>query len=122
MYEKALAVNGEAWNRRFEGAVLGNLGNLYHDTGRLDFAERTYLLAPATHREVCHARIEGIRLCALALLYLFLGRTEFARSPWREGEAMLRRIGDAQSLRARVEKMREVCAKSGLPPFDDGAS
>ncbi|HEY9237297.1 MAG TPA: tetratricopeptide repeat protein, partial [Burkholderiaceae bacterium] len=74
-------------DRRLEGGVLGNLGGLHHDLGRLSDARRHYERALALARDVGDRRWEGNARCNLGLLYLDELRVDAAA---REFDAALR--------------------------------
>ena len=120
-FEQALAIHREVGNRRFEGITLGSLAGLYGQTGRIEQAGQTYERAIAIQREVGDRHSEGLTLCDYALCLLAQRRHEPARGRWREGTALLQVLKDTAELERRRIDMRDVCAKAGVPPFDEAA-
>ena len=59
VYEEALALARELGDRSSEGAILGNLGLLQHDRGRMTEAREHYQQALASAREGSHRQFEG---------------------------------------------------------------
>ena len=74
--DAALAIHREAGNRRAEGSVLGNLGLLHHEQGRIEQARAHYEAALAIHREMGDRRFEGIVLGNLGNLHGDQGQVE----------------------------------------------
>lgn len=116
-YQQALAIHREVGNRTFEGLGLGNLANLYDETGRRDEAESTFRQALTIHRETKNRRFEGIHTCDYALC-LAARQGANARELWRVGAELLKEVGDKDAVEQKTAKMREACAKAGVPPFD----
>jgi tetratricopeptide (TPR) repeat protein len=65
-----LTLARDTGDRRLEGGVLGNLGGLHHDLGRLGEARTHYERALTLARDVGDRRWEGNARCNLGLLYL----------------------------------------------------
>jgi tetratricopeptide (TPR) repeat protein len=116
--EQALAIHRQAGDRRFEGVALGNLAGVYHDTGRIEQAEKAYEQALAIDRKVVNRHHEGLHLCGFALCLLTLKRPPQARAAWQQGAAILRELGDSTELECRTAIMREACRDAGVTPLD----
>ena len=89
-HENALTIFRELGQRRNEGIVLGNLGNLQAALGRDEQARGLQDAALAIHREGGNRRDEGVALGNLGDLLL-------KRGQWKEAEGCLREaiaIGD----------------------------
>jgi tetratricopeptide (TPR) repeat protein len=117
-YDQALAIHRQVGNRRFQGAVLGYLANLYVDTARAPLAEQAFKEALAAVREAGDRYWEGALLCASAKCLLEMGRAGEAAATWRQGHAILRELDDADELTRVTAAMRKACAKAGVPPFE----
>ncbi len=100
MYQAALAIAREVGNRRREGVVLGFLGALEREQGRLDEARDHYDQALAIHRAVGNRRYEGAVLAHLGDLLAQCGQRDQARALLAVGEAHLRELGENLELAA----------------------
>ena len=80
-YEAALAIFREIGGRRDEGIVLGNLGNLLRELGRMAEAREHYEAAIAINREVGNRREEGIAWLA-GLERHWEGKNNFVHHLW----------------------------------------
>jgi tetratricopeptide (TPR) repeat protein len=97
-YATALAVVREVGNRRFEGVVLGNLGGLHLDLGRIEEARSCLESALVIHREMGSRNAGGIVLRSLALLHAREGKAAQARVELDEAETLLRATDDRLQL------------------------
>jgi tetratricopeptide (TPR) repeat protein len=94
----ALAIAREVGNRRDEGSLLGQLGRLEHEQGRLDRARAAYDEALAIHRALGNRRYEGVVLASLGDLLVAQGRRDEARVLLADGEVLLRGLGEKLDL------------------------
>jgi predicted ATPase/class 3 adenylate cyclase/Tfp pilus assembly protein PilF len=93
-FEQALAVARGTGNRRLEGGIIGNLGNMYEEQGKgldaREYIETALLIA----REVGNRPAEGNTLIKLGILEREQGRTERARANLEDALAISREIGN----------------------------
>jgi predicted ATPase len=90
-YEAALPA---AQDRRLQGAIIGNLGTLDHDTGGFEHAAQRYQAALDIFREVGDVRYEGIFLTNLGVLEQEQGRRTPARKNYERALELLAESGD----------------------------
>jgi predicted ATPase/class 3 adenylate cyclase/Tfp pilus assembly protein PilF len=95
--EQALTLARETRDRRREGSVLFNLGNLHLDQGRMEEARGHLESALAINREVGDRRAEGMALGNLGSLHSDEGRKEEARLHYEAALAIHREVGDHRS-------------------------
>ena len=81
-------------NRRFEGFVLGNLGVLHYNHGRMEEARARYQAALAIAREVGNRRHEGFVLGSVGNLHRDQGRIEEAHAHYAASLSLARDCGD----------------------------
>jgi hypothetical protein len=67
---------------------------------------------------VTNRHTEGSHLCEYGLCLLDLSGPEQASRTWRQGAAILTELKDSAELQRKTWRMREACAKAGVPPFD----
>lgn len=120
-YERALAIHQEVGNRRSEGVVRANLAVRHREAGRLAESELAYQRALAMLRETANRPHEAAHTCGYAVCLLRLGKRAPARAEWTRGAAMLREMGDSAALADCTNEMRQECARTGTPPFDEDA-
>ena len=89
-----LAIHREMGERRHEGAVLCNLGILYHERGRIEETLSCYAAALAIHGEVGDRFREGMTLGNLASMHLDQGRMDEARMDVEAALAIHREVGN----------------------------
>jgi predicted ATPase len=92
-FEEALVLNRQVGSRLGEGVVLGNLGGLDCELGRLEEARVHFEAALAIHREVNDRLYEGVALANLGTLHRIQGRMEEARAHFEAALAIRREIG-----------------------------
>ena len=97
-YEESLAIARETGDRRTEGIALGGIGTCHGDQGRADLALAWFDAALAVHRAIGNRRFEGETLANQGEMLAQLGRLAEARAALRDGETVLREIGDALDL------------------------
>ncbi|MEK7470195.1 MAG: hypothetical protein AAB074_22730 [Planctomycetota bacterium] len=66
------------------------------------------------HVAVRNRRFEGVHRCAHALALLSLGRAAEAAPQWSRGLAILKEIGDADSVERMTGEMRVTCREAGV--------
>jgi tetratricopeptide (TPR) repeat protein len=91
--EQALAIHREVGNRIGEGNVLGNLGNMCCDRGRIEDAQKYYESALAIHRETGNRRAEGLVLGNLGTLFGDIGPIGEAHRYYEAALAIAQEIG-----------------------------
>lgn len=87
-------IHREVGDRRFEGVLLGNMGVMDDEQGRLDRACEHLERALEIHREVGNRRFEAIVLGNLGSVDLEQGRLEEARDQGERALAIHREVGD----------------------------
>jgi predicted ATPase/class 3 adenylate cyclase len=98
LYEAALRIAREMGDRGHEIHVLVDAGHLLLEMGRIDEAASHYEQALVISRALSNHQMEGVALGKLGDLLLGQGRVAEAREKLREGEALLRGLGDALEL------------------------
>ena len=93
-FEQALVLAREPRDRRREGNILGNLGNLRREEGRMDEARQYFEASLAMQRELGNRRAEGVVLGNLSLLHHEQGRIEEARAHYEAALTVHREVGD----------------------------
>jgi len=101
-------VHREVGNRWGEGLVLGNLGSLREEQGRLDAAREHYERALHISLDIGNRRLEGMVLGLLGALAAQQAQGPAATTSLERGEALLREVGD------RLELGRLICARGHL--------
>jgi Tfp pilus assembly protein PilF len=97
-FENALVIHREVGNRGFQGIVLGNMGKLHCEEGRMEAARACFHDALTIHRELGDRRHEGITLGNLSVLLARQGQVREARDGFRTADALLREIDDGSEL------------------------
>lgn len=92
-YEQALAVARKVGDRGSEGSVLGDLGILHADQGRMDEARSCFDAGIAVLRAMHNPLALSNLLCGRALLRHATGRRDEAREDLAEAEALAAHIG-----------------------------
>ncbi|HWN83446.1 MAG TPA: tetratricopeptide repeat protein, partial [Candidatus Udaeobacter sp.] len=111
--DQSLAAAREAHDRRFEGVVLGSLGNLLREQGQMERARAAFEAALAIHRETGHRRLEGVVLSTLGILLRELGQMEIARRHCEEALPIHREIGDRRSEGATLGALGTLHMEQG---------
>jgi len=114
-YESALVIGREVGDRRLEGFLVGALGGLLQDQGDVPGALAQCERALAIHRSTGNRRMEGATLGTLGELLALRGRVEQAREALRNGDEILRGIGDRLKLAMLLCDWARAEAAAGDP-------
>jgi eukaryotic-like serine/threonine-protein kinase len=95
-YQRALALADACGNLRYQGMLLGLLGNLHLQQGSLDEAQIAYARALEIDREISGGR-DGNLLGNLAVLFLMKGSHAESRRCYDQALAAAQRRGDRRS-------------------------
>jgi len=138
-YRAALKIHRETGNRRGEGVVLGQIGELHHALGEFEQAFAHYDEALRIHREVGNRRFEGGVLGALGTLLVGQGQIEAGLQALEAGERLLRQVddplelakllcvksstalagGNADTARSALAEAESISARLGVEPTSD---
>ena len=113
--QDALAVHREVGNRRNEGVVLGSLGILHLEQGRMEEAHTHLQDALAVHREVGNRHFEGYVLGRLARVHALQGALLLATTLLDRGETLAREVGDPTVIAELLSVRAEVAWRGGDP-------
>jgi tetratricopeptide (TPR) repeat protein len=108
----------ETGNVVFEVSARGNLGVVYHRSGKLKAAESELVRAvelASTHND---SRTESYFSCQLALLYVSTGRREAAAALWRAHAANVAATLPAPFVAELEREMVQVCTCAGIPRLE----
>lgn len=115
---RVLPLHREVGNRLFETRALGGLASCLARRDQPELAMVTAEEALAIDREIGNPVEEGIHLCTVGRCLVLLGRLDEAQTTWRRGIAQLREHRVTGMVEYSVTFMREVCAKTGVQPFE----
>ncbi len=99
---------GEVWG---EASVLGNLGLLFMERGRMDEAGKAQEQALALHRSVRHRKGEGIALGNLAVLHRRIGQGARAAQECEDALAIHREVGNRREEGVALGNLGLLCAE-----------
>jgi predicted ATPase len=107
-FESAIALCREIGDRRQAGLVLGNLGMLNVEQGRLDVGRSQVEAALALHRDTGERAEEGIALVNLAGIEQASGRIDEARAKLGAALAIAREVGNRRTEGAVLEALGAI--------------
>jgi tetratricopeptide (TPR) repeat protein len=115
--EQALAIHREVGNRASEGVVLGGLGSLHREQGRMEEARTAFDAGEARLRAVKDAGQLGGLLCGRARLEHAEGQAEAAQAGLEEAEALAVQLGAGEESELGRE-IAETRAALETPPAE----
>ena len=115
LFERALEIHREVGNRRSEGVVLGNLGNLHKLTGSLDRALELYESALEIHKELGNRGHEGNVLGNLGNLHMETGSLDRARRLFESAMEIHRGVGNRRSEGIVLRNLGALHHETGSP-------
>lgn len=96
-----------------EAALLGNLGTVYSDMGRVDEAIDCYEQSLVIHRELGDRQGEGYDLSSLGMVFADLGYVEEAVDYFKQALNVAREIGDRSGEGAELSSLGFAYARLG---------
>jgi CHAT domain-containing protein/tetratricopeptide (TPR) repeat protein len=93
-FEQALVISKEIGERKFEGAILNNIGGVYEDREQYAVALEYYQQALATVKQIDDKELEGATLNNIGLVYLKLGQYTVAIENFQQALAIVKQMGD----------------------------
>lgn len=114
-YEAGLAIARACSNRRWEGGLLGNVGNVRFSLGHVDEARANYEAALQAARDVGDRKFEGNMLSNLGWLHLTQGRPEEGRQLLEPALAIARELGHAYLESNALCNLALACEGIGRP-------
>ncbi len=112
-YERALEIARKNGDKRYEGVILGNLGNAYSDLGEVRKAIEYYEQALGIAREIGDRRGEGNHLGNLGLAYAALGEVRKAIEYYELSLSVYRRLQDDTGQAKQLWNLSQAWEKYG---------
>lgn len=112
-YRAALTIHRETGNRRFEGGVLGNLGELLAARGQIELGLQALQAGEQALREVDDPLDRAKLLCAKGRTALTCGDPASARQALAEAQAIGARLGaePVSDLGRQIEALRSALTR-----------
>jgi tetratricopeptide (TPR) repeat protein len=114
-YEAGLAVARACGNRRWEGGLLGNVGNVRFSLGQVEEAREDYAAALQAARDVGDRKFEGNMLSNLGWLHLTQGHPEEGRQLFEPALEIARELGHAHLESTVLCNLALACEGIGRP-------
>lgn len=121
IYEQALAIRGEGWNRQSKAVVLTGLGLCYWSLGEVARAIDLYEQALTIDREAGNQRAEATDMGNLGLCYRALGQARRAIGLYEQSLAIHRETSDRQGEAADLCRLGDGYLDLGQTTRASGA-